>query len=452
MADEKRSKAKADPASKKMPEGLRVVRKRRKKRESTGSRQTLFLKKRDILRDMHHESGVVGVKAQVERLKSARKVKDDDKPVEERWGGRPSRRRGARWVLLCVFALAVPVLAICTAFILIQGGKGTELNRGDDELEFNVDPEDPILPTGPLVWFNDNPHEAYDAALAILKALNEEGKAPLSAQLFRNGEETLGKIAESGIGWSSKFFTADPREFSWMTGSTGDVGYLVFEGIREDKSKFRTYFAKTDRGLRLDWEASTGRSDFPFEELEKGGIDGPVLVRCRLLKEPHFDTEQGEPSKQSWYLLRGPDADTNLWGYVEKDSSLDAKLRRLFGYGMVVLERESEVRATLRIVKPESTASAKEYRITELVTREWVVPEAQPASEADPARASERKTDSPVEERPATDEEPALDQQSATDEEVAAESEPATDGEFPAERDPGAESSAESAGGDRLAK
>ena len=46
--------------SKQMPEGMRVVRKRRKKRGS--SRQTLFLKKREILREMHDEGGIVGVK------------------------------------------------------------------------------------------------------------------------------------------------------------------------------------------------------------------------------------------------------------------------------------------------------------------------------------------------------------------------------------------------------
>ena len=61
----------SDTGSKNLPEGMRVVRKRRKKKK--GSRQTLFLKKREILRDMHEDTDAVGVKEQVERLKTAKK-------------------------------------------------------------------------------------------------------------------------------------------------------------------------------------------------------------------------------------------------------------------------------------------------------------------------------------------------------------------------------------------
>ena len=55
-----------------VPEGMRVVRKRRK-RKSESSRQTLYLKKREILREMHTEEDGLSLKGQVERLKEGQR-------------------------------------------------------------------------------------------------------------------------------------------------------------------------------------------------------------------------------------------------------------------------------------------------------------------------------------------------------------------------------------------
>lgn len=383
-----------------MPEGMRVVRKRRKKRDEA-SRQTLILKKREILREMNDESAAVGVKEQVERLKSARRAKNTDKPLEEHWGGRSSSKKGARWVLLYTFALLIPVLAICTAFLLIQGGEVGKVNTPADELVFTVDHEEPDIDvsSGPLAWFIEDPHGAYEDAIELLDRLNAADDAKLPPELFRRGETTIARIAEEGLGWESDFSTADPRTFTWKTATAGDTGYLIYGGVREDQRPFRTYLVHTPKGLRLDWEATTGWSEWSYDRLAQEDPGRPIMIRARIFKEEHFDTTGGSDSDQSCYLLRSPDNENHLWGFTETDGPIDRKLRDFFGYGGFVVERVPEVLATLRISKLDGGLRGNEYRIDEVISREWVVPD----EEADlPDSPVDRKSggvdDAPAEE------------------------------------------------------
>ena len=131
MADNPSSST--DP-SENLPKGMRVVRKRRNR-----SRQTLFLKKREILREMtsEEEGGAISVKDQLSRLKSAKKAQKEDKPVDERWGDAESGQRGARVLLWCL-AIVVPVLAIITAFVLARGEEGNAIAENQLNFSFNV--------------------------------------------------------------------------------------------------------------------------------------------------------------------------------------------------------------------------------------------------------------------------------------------------------------------------
>jgi len=360
-------------SSKKMPEGMRVVRKRRKKRG--GSKQTLFLKKREILREMHGEGGAVSLKEQVARLKSAKKDKDDGKPVEERWGGHKSGDRGVRWLLLRVIALLVPVLAIITAFMMMRGERGRALVRYDEELNLDMSEEvQDFKPAGSIAWFVNHPHEAYEDSLEILAKLNKGSSENIPTGVFRQEEFAQAQITARGFGWNSNFITKDWREFKWDISKTGTTGYLLVEGLREDHSKFRSYFVRTSEGVRLDWAATTAWSGIPLNDLLSNPPAKDVLVRCLLSKEPHFDSLRGAASLRSWYFLRSPKTDQQIWGFAPAGSALDQDLLDLFGFGRVVLERKSEVRAAVKISKPAKGLKKNQFEISELVTEEWVLP------------------------------------------------------------------------------
>jgi hypothetical protein len=98
------------------------------------------------------------------------------------------------------------------------------------------------------------------------------------------------------------------------------------------------------------------------------------LVRCHLVKEPHFDTSAGPASHRSWYLIRSADENQHAWGAVPDGSFLDRELQDLFRFGWVVMDRRDSVRVTLRLSKPRIESRPGEFEIEELVAEEWVLP------------------------------------------------------------------------------
>jgi hypothetical protein len=370
MADNESS---SNDSPKGLPEGMRVVRKRRKRRSE--SRKTLFLKKREILRDMHadEEMGAIGLKDQLARLKSAKEAQQEGKPVEERWGDDRSGQRGFPRILLWVFSLLIPVLAIVTAFLLTRGEKGNSRDENKLNFSFNVSEEEgKFEPMGPRAWFENNPHDSFVSSIGILDKLNQSAEGTVPDAVFRREEVTLRQIATRGLGWASGFMTTDPRQFQWSIGNTKNVGYLVLEGLREDQSTFRSYFVKPEEGLRMDWAASTAWSEVPISEVSTAVAERNVMLRCFLHKEPHFDSKPDQ--ERSWYLITMPGADLQLWGFVPAGSSLDEELLSLFHFGRFILDRKEEVRAIVRVSKPAGGGKVNQLEIMELVTEEWVLP------------------------------------------------------------------------------
>ena len=149
---------------------------------------------------------------------------------------------------------------------------------------------------------------------------------------------------------------------------------MVITGRHVNITPFRCYFVNTEGGMRLDWEASAAWSEVPVENLVESAPESPVMVRCWVGKQPHFDAESGRAGLFSWYQILNPQRDDFVWGFVPADSALDWELRGLMNYGWVILERENEVRATIRVVKPTSGFRDTEFEIVELITEEWVMP------------------------------------------------------------------------------
>jgi len=280
-------------------------------------------------------------------------------------------------LFLRVFALTIPILAIVTAFLLMKQEKARALSKlYDGKINFEPFTESPLPyePGGSIEWFTENPHEAYSSAKGLLEQLNRGLTGALPPNLFRNEVEVREKIAREGLGWTSAYVMGDPRKLKWSTDKTGETGFLILQGRREDFTKFRAYFVKTPQNLRLDWEATTGWCEAPIDRLSSQAPGRPVLVRCVVAKEPNFDTFQGPGRLISWYLLRSADGDAHAWGFAATGSKLDNELRGVFRFGFIVLERKTEVRVILRLSKRQSGTRPNEFEIEELVAEEWVQP------------------------------------------------------------------------------
>lgn len=206
--------------------------------EARGSRRTVILKKRPVGEERRVESGEEsGAREKVEPLKRGPRPADTEKPVEAEWGARERRRSEGRLVVLRAFAIMIPFLVIVAAFVLIKKQKTEGTIAYDPELDLGKSEQEEIKaavdPSGPIAWFNENPRLAYADVMRVLDRLNalEPGDEPEG--LLRNEGTAKQRIAQGGLGWSSDFGTADPRDLSWSFGETGEMGYIIVEGRRE---------------------------------------------------------------------------------------------------------------------------------------------------------------------------------------------------------------------------
>ena len=186
-----------------LPKGGRGV---KKGSESKGnSRQTLFLKRRGTPEERASYEGAssIPVREKMAPIEKSQHPKSDAKAVDDNWGSAPSGQLGTRMVLWAL-ALVVPVLAIITAFVLINQDPPAAASEGQLNFNFNLSAEDEFDLSGPRAWFEENPHVHYVGAIDILDRLNqaEGGKVPES--VFRREHFALGEIADHGMGWDSE--------------------------------------------------------------------------------------------------------------------------------------------------------------------------------------------------------------------------------------------------------
>jgi hypothetical protein len=355
-------------------EGRRVIRESERKSGST-SRETVYLKRREVLREAPEEDyAPVGVREQMERLKESKKK--PKAPLEERWGSRRHRRRGGKWIMLVVMGVGVPLVAIIVGVSLFKKPPPDTkpIQRTgiiwDEPSVSNL----PYDSTSPVAWFHENSVGAFEDAVAILERCNEARDPREVRDVLRDEDRTLAKMKESGTGWDPPFFLSDPRSTTWEYGEAGDTGYMWIAGRRADYTKFRAYFVKTDDGLKLDWDASVAWCQVPVDGLVEKAPRHPTLVRTWLGKQPDYDSEIGRGGLYSWYLVLDESKEHFVWAYAPAGSQVDLKIKGLMNYGRMVMTRKNEIRAIVRLVKPGLGFRESEFEITELVTEEWVMP------------------------------------------------------------------------------
>lgn len=86
-------------------------------------------------------------------------------------------------------------------------------------------------------------------------------------------------------------------------------------------------FVETPEGPKIDWESWAGWSELPWEEFLASKPRDPVLFRVVLSDVDYYNMGFRDEAKWRSYRLESPDGTHSLYGYAERDSVLDARLR-----------------------------------------------------------------------------------------------------------------------------
>lgn len=137
--------------------------------------------------------------------------------------------------------------------------------------------------------------------------------------------------------------------------------FPVMTGDHEEKS---LAFIETPQGLKIDWESWVGWSDMPWKEFLSTRPAGSHVFRVILASVDYYNFGFSDDAKWQSYRLESPDREHAVYGYVEKNSALNTKLRPR-GDGQTVL-------MTLALKFPPDADSDSQVEIERLVSEGWV--------------------------------------------------------------------------------
>lgn len=348
-----------------LPEGRKV------KKESSSSRETLYLKREQLLKEMQSDEDLrpISVREQVAALEG--KGKKSAPPTEDDWGTSKGKNRGNQWMLWTIVGLALPVL-ILGILLIINRNNSANASRGPG-MDLDFDRLKGTSRVEPADWFIENSALAFQQAVTVLEKVSEPD---LSAEelipIIRN-EEQVSRILD----WQAKdqwasFDMRQPSSLTWEYGASGDAGFMAFLGGRGDYRDFRAYFIRDEKNLKLDVDATEAYCEEKVEDLPGMTLPEPILMRVWIAKEPNFDANSDE-GKVSWYQILDQNLVDFVWAYVPAGSQLDTALRDELNYGRAVQERKREFRGIIRLASARGLA-ADQFRIDELVATEWVLP------------------------------------------------------------------------------
>lgn len=137
-----------------------------------------------------------------------------------------------------------------------------------------------------------------------------------------------------------------------------------FPVVTRDQEERSLAFIETPEGLRIDWESWVGWSDIPWKEFLSTKPTASHVFRVTLDSVDYYNFEYSDDTKWQCYRLESPDKEHAVYGYVERGSALDVKLRPNAG--------ESTVPMTLALKYPPDPKSDSQVEIERLVSEGWV--------------------------------------------------------------------------------
>lgn len=165
-----------------------------------------------------------------------------------------------------------------------------------------------------------------------------------------------GKIEPTGL---SKFNTSGQVSYK--------DSFAAVSLLTPDYERKQLAYIDGEDGLKIDWESWVGWSEVPWDELKEKKPAKPVLIRTMAKWVDYYNFGFADENAWRSYRLVSPDGETTLYGYVERNSLLDQRLRPG--------EAGSTVAVTLKIHFRKDEQAPNQVVIDEYVADGWVVPQ-----------------------------------------------------------------------------
>lgn len=132
-----------------------------------------------------------------------------------------------------------------------------------------------------------------------------------------------------------------------------------------DFSESYLSFVETAGGPKIDWESWAGWSEVPWDDFLTEKPAAPRLFRAVLSDVDYYNMAFRDESKWRSYRLESPDGLTSIYGYAERDSVTDARLRPS--------PDVKRANFTLRLRFPEGAESRNQVMIEGVLGDGWVL-------------------------------------------------------------------------------
>lgn len=150
--------------------------------------------------------------------------------------------------------------------------------------------------------------------------------------------------------------------------SSGVVTMLgPFRSIMVTTRDFETkplVFTDSPGEMKIDWEAWVGWSDMPWHEFRASKPSKGQVFRVHLSAVDYYNFDFKDDSKWQSYRLESPDQKHAIYGYVERGSTLDQRIRP---------NADTKSMALMLSLKfPEAVSSDDQVEIERFVNEGWV--------------------------------------------------------------------------------
>lgn len=299
----------------------------------------------------------------------------------------------------------VSIAGVCVAVILLGGLAIKSWFDGDEVQEVTHVPagggSDDLHAGSPEKWFYERAGKIGTEANAVLSAFMSAPDDRARSEWVRQPEAYLNRTRQGEVMISPRLDEADDQ--SWMIDHTEDTAFLALDGRDADFMPFRAYFTREGEQLKLDWQATTARSEVSLQTMKKTLKEQqdrisrlthdarekqadsppvlpaplytePVMVRCMMRRIDEFYAGPYNDREHSAFMLLSADKAHYVWAYTARDSPLDLELRRLLDHGRFVVSLKKDMRVTVRIRRNQKDALPSQLELVEIVHPEWVTP------------------------------------------------------------------------------
>lgn len=160
------------------------------------------------------------------------------------------------------------------------------------------------------------------------------------------------------------------EELQLALAESGDKAWFSLNGRDDEGHEVQLIFVPNGDEVELDWAASFGVGEVPFERLDDLPVSQDVAMRVMLESDHYFTSEFPEEEFRCFKLTPrfGPEW---VWGYAEVGSPLALRLEEMLLADSMILEEKEKISVILS-VKKTADAGRRQLVIGELLAEDWI--------------------------------------------------------------------------------